>query len=197
MLKKTMLLAMAVGALVAFAAPAAMAQTTITNTDGEPATTITAFSSNLRLTTTAGILDCDTVNLTGGVTSGTPATISSIHGTATSDVHPLSTVGECPVRNTEGKIVTGGRVTAITGHASLEGGTALVSLDFTYDITVSPGVFLTGCTFEVNNAEVPYTTTGVITFTQTPMGGGGGDPAPCADVSFLDGELQLDGTVDD
>jgi hypothetical protein len=196
MLKKMMLLAMAVGALVAFAAPAAMAETVITNTEGEPAAVITASSNNLKLTTTSGILDCDTVNLTGDVQNGAPATIFNIHGTATSDVHPLSTVGECPVRNAEGKIVTGGRVTAISGHMSLSGGTATVSLDFTYDITVAAGVFLNGCTIEVNNAEVTYTTTGVITFVQTPMSGGASDPASCADVGFLDGDLALDGHVD-
>jgi hypothetical protein len=196
MLKKMMLLAMAVGALIAFAAPAAQA-TTVLNTEGEPAETITAFSGNLKSTTTAGTLDCNQVNITGDVENELPhATISNIHGTATSSVEPFASIGECPVRNAEGVPVSGARITSIGGHASLSGGTATVSFDFTYDVTVAAGVFLNGCTFEVNNAKVPYTTKGVITFANVALAGGSEDSELCSNEGIFEGELQLDGTVE-
>jgi hypothetical protein len=194
MLKKMMLLAMAVGALVAFAAPAiAQAETVITDTEELPATTMTAFSSNLTTTTAVGILDCNTVNITGNVTNGTPATLSEIHGTATSDVHPFSTIGECPVRNGEGTPITGARITAISGHAELEGGTGTASFDFTYDVTVAPGVFLSGCTFTTSGAALTYSGDN-ITLDNAVLTGSG--PAGCSTTGELSGDLTLDGSVD-
>jgi hypothetical protein len=194
MLKKIMLLAMAVGALVAFAAPAmAQAETVITDTEGEPATTITAFSSNSALMTVWGITDCNAVNLAGHVTNGSPATLSEIQGTATSDVHPFSTTGECPLRNGEGVPITGLRFTAISGHAELEGGSGTVSFDFTYDLTVAPGVFLSGCTFTTEGAALTYDEAGSIALEFVLTGGG---PAGCPLAGGLSGDLALDGTID-
>jgi hypothetical protein len=181
MLKKMMLLAMAVGAILAFAAPAAMAQVQITDSEGEPLGAVAFDSTNLRSTTANGILACETVSLTGTASGGT---ISGITGTATGALPG----GECRVLNGSGETVTGAKITTISGHADLDAGTA--SFTFSYDVTVAPGVYVSGCHFVATEQAVTHGETSV-SIPGAAMTGSGPATPPCSTVGELHGTLNI------
>ena len=196
MLKKMMLLAMAVGAIVAFAAPAmAQATTTVTGTDGKAASTFTATSSNLTTQTSVGRLACNTVHITGNVSNGADATLSGIHGTATSDIHPFNTAAECPILGPLGEVVTAARITSISGEMTLEGGSGEAEFGFHFDVTIAPGVLAT-CDYNTSGGAALTYSGSVITITPPGAELVGTGETGCPTEGTLDGELTLDGSID-
>jgi len=168
MLKKLTLLALSVGALLAFAAPAQAANPLLTNDLGEPAPTyITATSSNTITHTSAGTLECTTVELTLHITENTNNKASG-HGTGKAEgtVPAKTHTGHCG--SSSGAVV---EITNVTvSNISLEKvgaetkGTA--GFSFTYDLRSATGAgLLAECTFGTtaeNKVEVTKTGTHTI-----------------------------------
>jgi hypothetical protein len=192
MVKKLMLLAMAVGALVAFAAPAmAQANVTLTNEAGEALESgegITATGSDLETVTAAGTLFCNEVNLSGEVGSngGATATAENISGTATFDGSPA-----CPVL-VGGEPVTQAVITNISASVAFAGGgNGTASFSFTYDLFVSPTEAIM-CTFATSSpAAITYTTgpPAVVTVPGAALTGTG--ELGCPSTGTLHGHLTL------
>jgi hypothetical protein len=142
MAKKLILLAMAVGALLAFALPAVASAQQITNSEGEPAANVTAVSTNTVTNVPGGLqLGCTTVNLAVNLTSNTPETSAGIlTGTAEGNpyVSPQTHTGACST-NTGTPV----QITSINGSIHLASGANTASFNYAYDIA---GVI--PCTFE-------------------------------------------------
>ncbi len=155
MLKKLTLLAMSVGALIAFAAPAAQATTgpLITDGAGGTSTKITAVSTNTITHTVAGTLECTTVDLKLAATTNANTTVpGSGTGTATATPaavgHTEKHTGHCAVSTGAIAEITSVTVSDIhlTKHGAEVTGTAAFA--FTYDLRSKTGAELIAhCTF--------------------------------------------------
>lgn len=141
MLKKMMLLAMAVGALVALAAPAMASAVTLTDEHGNAVpvgTIVTATSANSETTAGGNVIACEEVDITGEVTENNG---------------PHVTIEEMTVSTSDPCFFNGFPIVhiraAITGKITLEpGGGGLASgVSFEAEIT---GV--TTCTFTGSGA---------------------------------------------
>lgn len=158
MIKKLTLLAMAVGALVAFAVPAA-ASAAVTLTTGEETlkapSEITAVSTNTKTTIAPGVvLECAEVNLAGETTG---------EGETTTGASGEGGASECKAA---GNPVT---ITGITFSIDLE--TNKAQFKFTFD-----GLGKTNCTEETigEGVDIDWTdTTDEIHIAGGPLKGGG------------------------
>jgi hypothetical protein len=92
MLKKMMLLAVAAGALVAFAAPTVAQATELKEGKTKLAVgaKVTATSTNLVTTTAAGKLACALVTIHGNVTENGPSAVIEPTSTTTSECHLIT-----------------------------------------------------------------------------------------------------------
>jgi hypothetical protein len=164
MLKKLTLLAMSVGALLAFAAPVAQATTgpLITNGAKGTSTLITATSTNTITHTSAGTLECTTVDLTLHATENKNTTVHG-HGTGTAEgtptgVEPGKHKGHCNVSS--GAIAEITHVNVSTIHLTKHGAeiTGTAAFSFTYHLRSATGAGLIAeCTF---GGTVPVKHTG-------------------------------------
>lgn len=164
MLKKLTLLAMSVGVLLAFAAPAAQATgPLITNSEGGTPTFITATSTNTITHTSVGTTECTTVDLTLHITKNTNTTAKG-HGTGTATGIPAGVghtekhTGHCRISSGAIKEVTNITVSDIhlTKHGAETTGTA--SFSYTYDLRSATGAGLIAeCTW---GGTVPVKKTG-------------------------------------
>jgi len=158
MLKKLTLLAMSVGALIAFAAPAAQATgPLITDGEGKSPTYITAVGTNITTHTTNATLECTTVDLTIHLTENANTTAKG-HGTGTGvGVPPEDHDGHCKAGSLFVDITS---VTVsdihLTKHGTETTGTATFS--YTYDLLNSDTkTVIAECTF---GGTVPVKKTG-------------------------------------
>jgi hypothetical protein len=141
MLKKLTLLAISVGALLVIAAPAAQATgPLITNGLGEASTRITAVSTNTITHTSAGTLECTTVDLKIHLTENANTTANG-HGTGTWEGTPKvpTHTGHCGTSSGTVTEVTTLTVSALhlTKHGVETTGTA--SFSYTFDLRPSTG----------------------------------------------------------
>jgi hypothetical protein len=176
MLKKMMLLAMAVGALIAFAAPT-VAQAELTGV--EKGDTIIATSTNLRTTTAGGTLFCKHVQINAEVTGN--------GATATAQTTSVTT-NECSVEQNGAPVII---TSASAGEISLGGEAGTAQPAFVDDI---PAAFLAGCELSGEAAVTYVSGTDVISIPkpETPnMAGGATDPAGCANAGFIEGDLTV------
>ncbi len=155
MIKKLTLLAMSVGALLAFAAPAAQATTgpLVTNGNGVASTHVTTISTNTILHTVAGTFECTTVHTTYHTTQNSNTTVKG-HGTGTMTGTPKAVghtekhTGHCGLSS--GAIVEVTNVTTTDIHLTKHGAevTGTTSFSFTYDLRSATGAALIAeCTF--------------------------------------------------
>ena len=179
MFKKMTLLAAALAALVAFAVPA-VAQATITNSEGGIATEPSALSTNTLSTTniggTASVLKCQTVKLNLKPTPGEPTHLTL--NTWEAKGHEGSELGhadpECRA-TPSGITVT---ITNITATVKLNGGgTGTADFSYTYKIT-HPIIGPQHCTFTATGAAVNYTPTSSAIAVAGGMTGEGGGICP-------------------
>lgn len=148
MIKKLTMLAMAVGALVAFAVPAAASATPLIHDEkGEPVNHVTAVSENTISVTNLGTLECSTVELTIEVTENTTTTAHG-HGDGAAFGTPPSHEGPC-LTEPLGLDVHINRVEVNTIHLN-DDGTGSATFEFDFVIT---GV--TECTVG-GDADVSY-----------------------------------------
>jgi hypothetical protein len=199
MLKKMILPAMAVACFAALAVPAASANVSFTNTEQEPVEEVSFTSKNLRLTVPNAVLACDHVQLWNSVipSSGTFTGFGIAMGGL-----PFN---ECAVLNAEGEPITGVKVTVMGAHASFETeNKGTLSIGLTYDVTVAPGVYVSGCTFHAENQPITFTTgepgppleSATISIPEAAMVGTGTNP-PCPASGILHGSFTYDGFIDD
>jgi hypothetical protein len=166
MMKKLTLLAMAVGALLAFAIPAAAsANVTLTNENEEAVsvgTKVTATSTNTTTTTANGQLSCPKVIIQGEVTTnGSDVGIKSLSTT---------TEGQCRFAGMFDATITNpavGDITLTTGGVG-----TIASATFVSDI---PAVGLT-CHFSSGSLGISWNSTGVAVSKGALAGTGTGCP---------------------
>ena len=179
MFKKLTLLAMAVGALVAFAAPAA-ANAQLLTSEGVAVpvgTDITATSTNLQTTTEQGILECAKVTIHAKVTANTAET-SAAESTAVTTEGCVTNVGFTTFPT---------NIPTASADLHLEGGgvgTALAT--FVAEIE-TPEATLT-CHFEGEPALGYESGTDVLGV----RGGMAGSGAGCAEAGEIHGEFTLE-----
>jgi hypothetical protein len=177
MIKKMMLLATAIAALVAFVAPAAaQAEAIVTNSEGAPAEEITAFSTNTLSTTSLGLtLSCAEVDLNVHLTQNdTETALGTGTGTANGpNGGPCTVVGlGAPVTITQ----------ILVNEIDLDGGgTGTASFTYLYDTLGLECHFdgEAGITYEPGSDEIHIAGTLV----------GPGEPCPTS------GEIHGDFTV--
>lgn len=168
MIKKLTLLAMAVGALVAFAVPS-MASAAVTNSLGEAAETVDAVSENTVSVTNGGTLDCDTVELN---LSLTPETTAHYTGSGTAEGTTGSHEGACEITQNKTPVT----VTSINATVNLNGG-GTGTASFSYSILVGHAV---PCVID-GTANVTYTPgSDVITLKEGKLTGTSTSPCPTA-----------------
>jgi hypothetical protein len=180
MLKKMMLLAMAVGALIVFTAPA-VAQAELTDSEGnsiKEGSMVSSTSTNLRTTTAGGTLFCQHVVIYSEVTiKGFTVTLH------TTEV----IIKECSVEQ-NGVPVTITNATA--GTITLNEGSGTAEATFEDDIPLA-GLF--GCHLS-GIVGISYTPgTDVISLGgETPnLAGSPIDPAGCANAGLLEGSFAM------
>jgi hypothetical protein len=165
MLKKMMLLAMAVGALIAFVGPAVAQGATLTDEAGEHYSgPIAAVSTNLKWTTASSALACEEVSIHGSASqSGGMVTISS-------NVVTVTTF--CPINGLPPTYKT--HVTSASmGTITIGAGTGSTAATFTYDLT-NNGVKVAGVCHLAGTIGFTYTSgTGVLNVPGSGLAGGG------------------------
>lgn len=150
MLKKIMVLAAALAALIAVAAPAAQAELTLTNEAEEHVplnTPITAVSEDTHTTTGAGVLSCAVVGITGKLTE------NGAHITVEADgVNPSATATGCTANGVLPAHITAkvDKITLETGGVGHAYGVTFVSQVTAPPPPLGPGTF--SCHF-VNSGE--------------------------------------------
>jgi len=149
MFKKLTLVAMSVAALAAFAIPAVAQGAEITDSLGEPAQNITAFSTNTVTTSGGSSLECATVDL-----DLTRTGTGTYHGTGYAKGHinegPTHLKHTCTIEP-EGTIATVESVTVKDVHIN-GGGTGTAEFSFTFKVA---GVLMCTSGGKVNLTYTP------------------------------------------
>lgn len=179
MFKKLTMLAMAVGALLAFAIPAvASANVTLTDESGaavEVGTEITATSTNTTTVTANGSLTCPKVIIHGELTSnGSDVAIKSLSTT---------TEGQCKFGGLINTTITSpavGNITLTTGGSGTIASTTFVS-DIGAPVNLS-------CHFSSGSLGISWTSTGV----SVSKGGLTGTGTGCPSKGEISGEFSLE-----
>lgn len=179
MFKKLILLAMAVAALVVFVVPAAaQAEPIVTNAEGEDSAEITAVSTNLKITSGLGTIECGTVDL--HLSGGT----GHYEGTGTG-VGAGTGQHFGPCQTSSGLVV---HMDSITATLQLwGGGFGSMSATYIYRITTPFGTL--PCDFNASAYSVTYTPTGSRFKVGGPLTGSGG--AGCPSTGVTHGEFDL------
>ena len=183
MIKKLTLLAMAVGALVAFAVPAAAsANVQLTNSGGKPIaanTTITATSTNAQTATSNGTLTCESVTVGAILTKNTPETV------LLSDDEGSGSATGCKVKETSLPVTITPTFEEL--HLTTAGATASFSF-----VAHLGGVGGPKCTYTGVAVPVTYTPgTSSISVSGTLTGSG---VAPCSATAAFTGTFALSAT---